>query len=225
MSLFSRKPKVEIYDFCEEFYDKYIFADNIGEVDPWAAFCETNYKLLLEADPALGAISISTFTEELRILRLEVFGIACQHKLKDKYAPLQCWHTRLYLENHERKDIWEAMLNYNKAVARSTTGGCDSNSGLGRGMIVFINQMRVSAFDKWKIVVSENDAARAANRIGSEEPWKSLRVHTYLSFEFTDILHCELNDEARSRLIAIIQGFYNGASEALSGVRIYDEFQ
>ena len=115
------------------------------------------------------------------------------------------------------------MENYNQATARSTTGGHDPNSRKGRDYITFVNQMRVELFDNWvKLGYDPKAVARASNRLGSETPWKSKRVHTYLAFALTDKLDCEVNDEAMFRISAFIQGFYAGASEAIKEVKIVE---
>jgi len=58
--------------------------------------------------------------------------------------------------------------------------------------------------------------------LGSETPWKEKRVHTYLAFALTDKLGCEVNDKARLRILAIIQGFYAGSSESIKEVKIVE---
>ena len=221
MGLFLRKGKVSTEEFCAEFYDQSIFSPNIGGVDPWKSFCETFYKSIAEADPIFGQVDISALISELRALRLEVFGIAWFHHVNNKFAPDQSEFTKSYLEERGLTDIWERMENYNQATARSTAGGYDSNSRSGHGHLVYLNQKRADIFDEWlELGYDPKTVARAANRLGSDTAWKSNRVHVYLSFALTDKLGCEVNDEARPRILAIIQGFYEGASESIKEVKI-----
>jgi len=223
MGLFSRKRKVSTEEFCTEFYDKSIFSPDLDGVDPWEVFCETSYKSIAEADPTFGQVDISALISELRALRLEVFGIAWLHHVNDKFAPDQSEFTKLYLEKHGLADIWESMENYNQATARSAKGGNDPNSRRGRGYITYLNQFRLILFEKWvKLGYDPKAVARASNRLGSETPWKSTRVHTYLAFALTDKLDCKVNDEAIFRISAIIQGFYEGASESIKEVKIVE---
>ena len=113
------------------------------------------------------------------------------------------------------------MEPYNQAVAKAVVGGSDSNTRTGRAYITFINEMRSRLFDKWVVTLSDpKDAARPANRIGSDVPWKAQKTHVYLSFELTDQLQCEVNEEARMNLMTLIQGFFNGASEELGKVKM-----
>lgn len=223
MGLFSRKRKISTIEFCTEFYNQSIFSPDIGGMDPWKTFCETFYKSIAEVDPAFGKVDISALISELRALRLEVFGIAWLHHVNDKFAPGQSEFTKHYLEENRIADIWESMENYNQATARSTTGAHDPNSRIGRGNLVYLNQRRVELFDEWsKLGYDPKAVARMANRLGSDTAWKTNRVHVYLSFALTDQLKCEVNDEARPRILAIIQGFYEGSSESIKEVKIMD---
>lgn len=223
MGFFSRKRKVSTEEFCTEFYDQSVFSPDIGGVDPWKTFCETSYRSISEVDSTFRQVNLSAFTSELRSLRLEVFGISWLHHVKDKFAPVQSEFTKRYLEEHGVSDIWESMENYNQATARSTTGGDNPTNRLGRGHIVFLNQMRVEIFEKWiKLGYDPKAIARVVNRLGSGTAWKSKRVHTYLAFALTDKLDCEVNDEAIFRISAIIQGFYDGASESIKEVKIVE---
>ena len=221
MGLFSRKRKVSTEEFCTEFYDQSIFLSDIGGFDPWVTVCKTSHKSIAEVDPTFEQVDLSAFTFELRALRLEVFGIAWFHCVKDKFVPDQSEFTKCYLEEHGFADIWESMEDYNQATARSTVGGHDTNSRSGCASVVYLNQMRVSLFESWmKLGYDLKAVARASNRLGSEISWKSKRVHTYLAFALTDKLGCEVNDEARFRILAIIQGFYAGSSESIKEVKV-----
>lgn len=223
MGLFLKKRRVSTEEFCIEFYDQSILSPDIGGMDPWKVFCETSYRSIVEVDSTFGQVVLSVFISELRALRLEVFGIAWLHHVKDKFAPGQSEFTKRYLEQHGIADIWESMEVYNKATARSTTSGHDPNSRTGLGYLTFINQFRMILFEKWvKLGYDPKAVGRAANRLGSDTKWKSKSVHVYLSFALTDQLECEVNDEARSRILAIIQGFYDEASESIKEVKIVE---
>ena len=221
MSLFSKKRKASTEEFCKEFYDQYVFAPEISGSDPWQLFCETNYRLIAEADPSFRRTDLTLFMSELRAVRLEIFSLAWQHYLKDKYAPSQSHFTKHYLEVLSDEDIWSSMETYNQAIARSTDGGHDPSTRSGRAHRVMMNELRMGKFKEWQnmgydpVVV-----ARAANRLGSGPAWKSRRVHTYISFALTDQLQCEITEEARYGIIATIQGFYDGSSESLRTVKI-----
>lgn len=221
MGLFDRKPKMSVQEWCEHFYDRYVFAPAIGGQDPWQLFCKTARDQVARVDPAFAAVDATALSEHLLALRLEVVGIAWILRVKDSLAPQQSECTRHYLLSHKQERFWELMEPFNQAAARAVVGGSDPNTATGRAHIAFINSMRAQLFDKWVTMVSDpKDAARPANRIGSDVPWKSNRSHVYLSFELTRQLQCELSDEARHGLMAIIHGFFNGTTEELQKVKI-----
>jgi hypothetical protein len=219
MGLFDRKPKMSVQDWCEHFYSNYVFASPIGGADPWQLFCNSARDQVAQSDPTFSDVDAVILSDQLLALRLEVIGIAWILRVKDDLSPKQSECTRLYLLNRNQESFWEMMEPYNQAVAKATVGG--SNSSTGRANITFMNSMRKQLFDKWTAMVSDpKDAARPANRFGSDVPWKSHKTHVYLSFALTDQLHCELNEEARKVLMAVIQGLFDGASEELLKVKI-----
>ncbi|MEE9442097.1 MAG: hypothetical protein V3V99_05460 [candidate division Zixibacteria bacterium] len=220
MGLFDRKPKLDTQDFCDDFYDNYVFAPDISGVNPWHTFCDIFQQQLLKLDPNFAVADVSRFPDQLLALRLEVIGIVWMLHVKQNLSPIQSQCTRTYLTYIGRSDLWDMMKPYNKATADSTFLGSDGNTPTGRAHITFINSMRAQVFDKWAIISNAKDAGRAANRIGCKVPWKSRLTHTCLSFVLTEQLQCEINEEARLAIIATIQGFYEGTYEKLSEVKI-----
>ena len=221
MGLFDRKPKISVQEWCENFYNNQVFSSPIGGADPWQLFCTSVRDQITQSDPTFSEVDAVALYDQLLALRLEVIGIAWVLGVKDDLSPKQSESTRLYLLNHNRERFWDMMEPFNQAVAKATVGGSDPSTRTGRAHITFMNSMRTQLFDKWIGTVSDGkDAARAANRIGSNVPWKSYKTHIYLSFALTDQLHCEVNEEARDGLIAVIGGFFDGASEELRKVKI-----
>ena len=81
--------------------------------------------------------------------------------------------------------------------------------------------MRADLFDKF--VNEGNDpksVARALNRLSTEVAWKKGITAGFLMLTLCDRLDCDINEEAQFRLTAIIRGSYDGARQALDGVRI-----
>ena len=221
MGLFDRKSKMSVQEWCEHFYSNYVFAPFIGKADPWQLFCNSNRDQVAQADPSFSKVDEAALSDQLLALRLEVIGIAWTLRVKDNLAHKQSESTRLYLQNYNQERFWEMMEPYNQAVAKATVGRSDSSTRTGRAHITFMNLMRTQLFNKWTTMVSDpKDAARPANRIGSDVPWKAHKTHVYLSFALTDQLQCEVNEEARKGLMAVIQGFFDGASEELQKVKI-----
>lgn len=221
MGLFDRKQKMAVQQWCNEFYSNSVFAPSIRSTDPWEMFCSTVRDQVAQLDPAVLGIDDQKLSDQLLALRLEVVGIAWMIRLKDDFSPKQSEYTQSYLASHKLGQYWEMMEPYNQAVAKAAISGSDSSTATGLAHITFINSMRMQLFKKWISTVSDpKHAARAANRFGTDVSWKSQKTHIYLSFALTRQLQCEINDEARGSLIAVIEGFFNGASEELDRVKI-----
>jgi hypothetical protein len=213
MFFFSNKPKVDFQEFCRGFYESAIFPKAVGQTDMHSTFCETVRKNL--GDQAFMGIQPSLFESELRALRLEVFGIAWLHHVDERLAASQSAFTQSFLREINAADLWEALGEYNQATARS------ASSKLSNSARANLDLKRVEFFDVWTAHGVDSDAvARAANRLGSAKSWKENLTHVTLSFTLTKRLGIEINDEARGNVLALIQGFYNGAKEEIKKVRI-----
>jgi hypothetical protein len=215
MSFFSRKPKVTLQEFCRQFYETAIFPQPVGGMDMHSIFCETTRKNLGVRDPCFIGVEVSLFDAELRALQLEVFGIAWLHHVDEALAAAQSEFTQSYLSQQNVGNLWAAMSDYNQATARSASAGL---SGMANANL---DLKRVNFFDFWIKQKFDGEAvARAANRLGSGQSWKTSRTLVSLSFTFTTRLQLEINDEARKNVIALIMGFYNGAKEGIKAVKI-----
>jgi len=219
MGFFLYKSKISTDNFCKNIYDQLVFAPELRGVDLWKVMCETNYKMITDADPQFRKVDIEDLTSEMRALYLEVVGLAWLHHVKDKFAPIQSEFTKQYLKDKGVSELWQTMEDYNQATARATTSGYNPNSRTGRAGITFLNQVRANLFDEWyKLGYSADASTRAANRFGSKQVWKA--VLTCLSVTLTKRLGYEVNDDARMKIIFIIQGFFDGASESIKSVKI-----
>jgi hypothetical protein len=224
MGLFNRKPKVHLSEFCRDFYTEVILhpaIEDVEDIEPNSIFFETVRRSVIEVDSSFAEVDLESLTEEIIVLRFEVFGLAWLHELGDKHAAAQSTFTKEYLEEQGRSDIWEAMESYNKAIARSSTLGQTKDTSTGRAYLAFLDSMRMQLFEKWHGQgFDPTCVARAANRISAEEAWKKNLTPGYLMLTLCDRLDYEPNDEAQFRLVATIVGLYNGSREALREVKI-----
>lgn len=186
MGLFSRKQKINVNEFCKNFYDQWIFSNNMGGLDPWNACCETVYKKIADIDSRFSQADFSIFCDELRAVRIEVFAIALSHRIGEKLILKQSEFTKLYLEELQDGNIWQTLLGYNQAISRAVVGGA-AGVREERAKIAFWNTMRANLFDEWiKLGHNEEAVARVANRVGSTKSWwKSGRGYVYLAFELS----------------------------------------
>ncbi len=221
MSLFDRKPKMTVQEWCEDFYSSAVFASLRNGGDLWQTFCKSARDQVVQAAPSFSDVDAAQLADQLLALRLEVIAVAWMMGVRDRLSPKHSECTRKYLQTHDRGFLWDMMEPYNRTVAKATVGGSDPKTGVGRAHITYMNSMRAGLFDDWVATVSDPvDAGRAANRIGSAAAWKSGRMPFYLSCELFDQVQSEVNQPAKLILVAIIQGFFDGASEALRKVKI-----
>jgi hypothetical protein len=221
MGLFSHKAKTDAVEFTRHFYDRYVFGPDPTGGDFALAFADTNRRLISEADASFAEVSLAKLKEELLALRLEMIGTAWTHESKAEAALAVSEFTKQYLANIGRSDLWEAMTDYNQAVAQSATYGTDPKSRMGRGRITFVNSMRAELFDDWAQQGRDPEAAaRVANRFGSEVSWKKGITQGLLAIRLTRRLDFEGSDPIWERLAAVSYGFYQGAKEALEKVTL-----
>lgn len=221
MGLFSRKQKVELEDFCIDFYDKYILDVEIAGVDVGDLYCQTLKRSVAEADARFGDVNEKVFLDEFSLIRFELFGLAWIHQFGDKHAAKQSEFTMHYLGGLNRKDIWDNLVPYNQAIAESSVLGYSGKTRAGRFQITFVNGMRTRLFDDWFGKGFDPTAvARAANRILTDVAWdKGWTVYCILR-TLCNRTDCEVNEDGAEVLIAAIRGLYDGARQAMKAVSI-----
>lgn len=242
MGLFSRKPKVSIEEFCQHFYDTYIFNAYIGVVDLTSTCFEADYNSIIEADKTFKSIDFNKFQEEMTALRMELFGLAWQEKFKSgEYAIPQTFFTRLYLQKIAKTQIWDIMGEYNQKIAMCATMTenfeqiAEVGGGAGRAKAASIALSRANMFDRWcdanikdKTNITEEDksnlncVARVANRIGGDIRRFDCVTVKALAARLADRLGCDINinSEALFRLSALTFGYHESAKEAIKDVNI-----
>lgn len=227
MSLFSRKKEVGLEEFCRDFYDNNILNPVIHGFDVGKAFFETVVKTVEEADPAFNKVDKERLIEELTILRFELFALAWTHKfISGKTVIAQSAFTKHYLLEKGRKDIWDGMDSYNKAIDGATlhwlTNLGKMNLGFNYRMREDLTAKNVEVAKKLGIDIDET-IERANYRLWSENAWKQkviLAVIQSVLYKNLQFNPETLNDEALFRLAAVIKRLYDGAKESIDGVRI-----
>jgi len=225
MSFLSKKQKVDLQDFCRDFYEKNILNPVVGGVDGGAIYFDIVRKTVVEADQNFADISSQKLATEMIPLRFELFALAWLHQFGDKSAVAQSVFTKRYLHEKKRDDIWDASESYNQAIARSVTLGKTSETASGRYHIVFTTKMRVDLFRHFcKEGHDPKCVARALNRLFTDEVWKKGITAGLLMFTLCDRLGFDSNfeptEKAQFRLTAIIRGLYDGARQSLEKIKI-----
>lgn len=221
MSLFNRKQKVKMDEFCRNFYDTQILFPNVGDIDVNSIYFETVKQSIVEVSPSFAKIELLSFKSGMILIRFELFGLAWLHKFGENHTVKQSEFTKRYLNENGREDIWEGLEPYNRAIARSITYGYKAGSPKGRAFLASTDSMRMQMFKKWtKQNFDSNCIARSVNRLSSETPWKKNITSGFIVMTLCEHLNCELNEEAQFRLMANTFGLYSGVMNAIDEVKI-----
>ena len=224
MSIFSKKQKVRLDEFCQDFYDKNFLKPIVAGIDMSEIHNNLILKNLKEADDKSNLINSTNFKSEILTLRFEIFSLAWFHQFGDKLAIANSIFTKQYLIDEGKEELWEKAEPYNQAIASSATHGCTSSTASGRVRLMIVNKGRMDLFDKYyNDNIDAKCVARALNRYGTDGKWKYLSIALgYVVIDFCKILNCDLNDEARFQLIAVLKGFYDGVKQSIENIKIVD---
>lgn len=227
MSLFSKKQEVNLEDFCRDFYDKNLLNPVIHGIDVGKVYFETVIKNVGEADPTFDKVDKKKLIEELTILRFELFALAWTHKfISGKTVIAQSAFTKRYLHEKDRRDIWDGMGEYSRAIDGATLHWL---TNLGKMNLSFNYHMREDLTAKnikeaKELGIDIDESVERVNyRLWSENAWRQKIILTAIQSVFYKKLQLnpdELNDEALFRVAAIIKGLYDGAQQSWDKIKI-----
>ena len=200
------KPKVSIEGFCEEFYSSYIFrpmaGDKYSTTIPW----DTAVGRIREADDSISTVEREVFLREFNALRVELFSLAWVHQ-QEEHVLRQTQYTPRFLAFMGRSETWDIINYYNQAVATAP----DEATG----------NRRARLWTKWiEAQVDPACAARAANRLGTEQAWGQGVIASRLAAAFQQRIGCQLSLEGDAGLKAVIEDVYEEALKAIRSVRV-----
>jgi hypothetical protein len=228
MGIFNKTPKVSIEDYCQQFYDNYIFnqtgdgfSDFLGEIEDRAL------RLVLEVDQSFSSVNQGLFYNEMLALVLELFGIAWFQKfIKDKLTIPQSVFTKLYLTGKEKLDIWDIMGAYNHVIAYSSglnSSGEQMDGRVARGKNTYFNALKMETFKEWVQKDIDPDCiARVTNRFGADIKRGDSISTRLLAVSLAKRLQCNAspNDLGLSMLSGNIHGLYVGVTGWIKNVRL-----
>jgi hypothetical protein len=230
VSLFTKKQEVTLEGFCRDFYDKNIMAPILEGIDLNAGFVEVIKKELVEVDPKLSTIDEKKLAAEVVLLRLEIFGLAWQYQFGERSAVAQSVFTKNYLHEKGRDDIWDNLLFYNKAIARSSTLKRKATDETDWEYLAKVVKTRADQFDQYyKEGYDPSAVARALNRLFTKDAWynditvRLLMMGLFDHLGFGPDNEVWANQEAQFRFKAIIVGFYRGALQAMENIKIVNK--
>ncbi len=224
MSFLNKKQKVNLNEFCSDFYEHNYLNPVIGEIDVSNVFYETTKSSIVEADSTFANVDLKKFATELTLLQFELFALAWLHRFGDKLAVAQSVFTKNYLDEKKRADIWDNSEDYNQAIARSSTAGKTSKNAFDRVYLARVNTTRMNLFDQFHKEGYDNECvARALNRLFTDEAWKKDITTHFLMFALCKRLGFnddEPNKEAQQRLTFVIRMAYDGARQSLNKIEL-----
>ena len=235
----ARKPKISVEECCKEFYDKHIFHAIVAGIDGWDVMLRSDLEFVTEADTSFSAIDPVLFRQEMTAVRMEVFALAFARKVKREDLTLvQSFFTRRYLEENGKLDIWDIMLEYNRAISDSATLTATLER-MEDWRVEKSNLAKWEFFKKWwdtniggpiddpsasteEQKMLAKCVARVANRIGADMRRADCAAAKRLAARLAERLECDINlsYEALFRLAATIFGFYRGAEEYLKSISL-----
>jgi hypothetical protein len=229
MGIFNKKQEVTIEDFCRDFYEKNILNPVIHGVDAGMVYFDVARKSIVEADQNFSKITSQKLASEVIPLRFELFALAWTHKfISGKNVVAQSAFTKRYLLEKGRKDIWDGMDDYSKAIDGATLHWLTS---LGKMNLSFNYHVRedlaaenIEEAKKLGIDIDES-VERVNYRLWSENAWRQKIILTVIQSVFYKKLRLnpdELNDEALFRIAVIIKGLYDGARQSIDRIKIRD---
>lgn len=224
MSFFKKKNKVSLSEFCTEFYDKNFIEPIVARIDFSNSYNELIVQKTTAVDKTFQEVDFEKFSNEVLILRFELFSLAWFHQFDTKSAINHSIFTKKYLVDNKREDLWDNAEPYNQAIAESANYGYDPSTSSGKAGRLFIAKTRMDLFDKYyNDNIDPKCLARALNRYGTNSSWKKMSITLgYIEMSLCKILNCSLNDDANFHLIAILQGFYEGSKQSLQEIKIIE---
>ncbi|HYM14755.1 MAG TPA: hypothetical protein VEZ14_04290 [Dehalococcoidia bacterium] len=229
MPLFTRKPAVTVEDFCREFYDRSIFHPVISGADLTNSMWDVMYDEVLKVDPSIEQVDRAAFYAEMTALRLELFSLAFLHNLRsDDFSVRQVMFTDKYLVEEGRADLEAALPEYTNAVSESAMDTATGEKAR-RGRAAFLNAYHVGVYKKLaeraeKAGIRDKayfqGVATTLNRYDTNGAWRQTLTHRRLAFTLAKRLGIEPNEQGWLRPQTFIDGMYEGASGAISRVRL-----
>jgi tetratricopeptide (TPR) repeat protein len=230
MSIFSRKEKVNLEDFCRDIYDNQFLNPKISEKEVSDVFPEFFKGEIVKVLPEFENISLQQIKEEIIFLRFELFALAWIHSFGIQLSVEQSIFTKNYLHEKGRDDIWNGMGHYNKAISHSVTSEL---SKLDQASII---KMRVDLFDKFAekngLPSTDIGLGLAINRISSEKVWGKRITHYFLMLKLCHKFGLGFgkdyygpNEEAQFQFAVFIKGFYDGAQQSWDKVKIISDLE
>ncbi len=197
------KPKMEIGEFCGDFYNSRVFRPMVSLQKDAPLVWDSAFKSIEDVDYAISQADQQSFITEFNALKIELFGLAWTHTLRqEEYLVRETIFTRKYLDDMKRQEIWDAMANYNQAIAASAQELDDRSNERERVVVRLVNNG-----------LEEAAAKRVVNRSGTDQSWEQRNTIVRLGDAFQRGLGVTLQDSGRATLEQLIEELYPESTE------------
>ncbi len=224
MPIFTRRPELSIEEFCPAFYERAIFHPEFT-VAAWDAYFDE----LVKVDATFSRVPRDLFYIEMTALRLELFALALLHVVRsDDIAVRQYLLTDSYLIANGHADVQAAGADYADAVAESAMDIATNEKSRERRAL-HLNGYHIGVYEQLAKRMSEGgirdvryyDALKATiNRYDTNGPWRRGLTGRRLALTLAKRLSVDPNDSAYRVIQIFIRGMYEGATGAISEVRM-----
>jgi len=224
MGIFRRTRRVNVEEYCHEYYEHNILNPVITGVELGTTYFDKARRSIAEADQEFSNISSEQFASEMIPLYFELFALSWMHRFVGKYSVAQSVFTKRYLQEKGEDDIWNGMKHYNNSVCSATlhwlTGLGKMNLAFWHGVRKDLTLKNVEDAKKMGLPIDEV-VERASNRLCSESAWKQGMVVDALVFAVCNELGLsQVRRQAVVCLATVIRGVYDGAYKSLKSIRI-----
>jgi len=231
MGLFNRKPKMNIEDFCRQFYDSVIFCVKTDGEGGASTLWESAFNSVTKPDPSLAGTDRDLFRREITALYMELFGLVWTHRFwgnPEKFLWRQLTFTKNYLEQNGHQNIWDIMYVYNQEIIKPVAIylNCPVRSErYRRARVVSIDHMKLQLYKLWSDQGRDKDcAAHILNRMWSEGAWKEGFILASFCATLVERLVGYDNPQSEAFLTSLMEaltGFCFVAKRAIKSVKVY----
>ena len=202
------KRRVDYREFCGEFYNNEIFSPRVREKNRGEIYWDGALREIETSDPSFASVDKDIFQREFRAIYCELFSLAWTHRLKKRtYILPQVIYTKGYMDMMEHGDVWDAMSEYNRAVGDSADPSLHQSR----------QDLAADLADKG---MDPQSAERAANRLATDDGWKSGVISELMASSFLQRVGRNPNSGGSESVHGLTKGLYKRAEATIKGAKI-----
>ena len=220
LNIFRKKPKVNfvnLEDFCNDYYEHYIFPVKKDDIDSIKNNFEGVKKAVVKIDQSFSKIPLENLIDEMTVIHLELFAVAWMHQFGPELAIRNSIFTTDYLNRKDLHEIWGKSERYNKLLTRICT-----NKDCRRCSSIAIARNRIELTLLYK-GYDTSCILRTLNRYSSQIELEDGITINSLTFELCFRLKSKIAFKATFPLATAITGFYYDTKRKLTNIKVITE--